>query len=98
MTLLEWIKLLQIYKTPQQVISESLEGLNDHLRPCVKDHTVTVVKTVPSLGARTPFVEEPPVCNRGTKGCNLHHDDLMALYFAKAAFERVEELQSEVEI
>lgn len=98
MNLTDWINLLQLYKTPEQVVNESLEGLNDHLRPCQKDHTVAVVKTVPTLGARTPFVEEPMVCNRGTKGCNLHHDDLMALYFAKAAFERVQEMQTKMEL
>lgn len=89
----EWAKLLKTYKTIKEVVDESLEGLSDHINTkCKRGHTNTVA--VQSAGRRglPPFREEPTMCDRGTSGCNLEHNDGLALRFAEMSLERIREL------
>lgn len=89
----EWAKLLKSYRTPKRVVAEALEGIVDHIETsCTSGHTVTLVKTVPRHGGRTPFVQGLTTCDRGTRGCNLKHNDSMALVFARMSLERLAEL------
>ena len=95
MTEKEWTKLLKSYKTSKQVADESLEGLVDHIEtPCAKNQTQTVA--TPNAGVRglPPFHAEPVVCDRGTRGCNLVHNDGAALRFARLSLERIVELEA----
>lgn len=92
MTREEWARLLKTYRTPKRTTREVLEGIADHLdTPCRTGKTQTVV--TPASGARhlPPFHEEPTVCDRGTSGCNLRHDDHEALVYARMGLERITE-------
>lgn len=90
----EWSKLLKTYRSPIRVAKESLEGLSDHINTKCKTGQTQMVATQ-SAGRRglPPFHEELVVCNRGTKGCSLNHDDKTALRFSEMAFERIVELE-----
>lgn len=93
MNKVQWKKELNTYTTPVQVAKESLEGLSDHLNTrCNKSHTRTVATQNAGRRGLPPFHEEPVVCDRGTSGCNLVHNDGMALEFSLMAFERIVEL------
>lgn len=86
----EWNKELQKYTTPRQTAIECIEGLEDHLRECTTGHTQTVVTHGPQ--PRPPFKEEPTVCDRGTRGCDLVHNDVLALKFALMGFKHIKKL------
>jgi hypothetical protein len=84
-----WRELLQTYSTPEVVVEESLTGIRDHIEtPCARGHT----QMVHVAGVPTGLAPRPVTCDRGTRGCNLEHNDPQALRFARMAFERLEEL------
>lgn len=89
----EWNRLLKTYTTPMQVVEESLEGLSEHINQgCHRGHTQTVAVQASGRRGLPPFREELVTCDRGTRGCNLEHNDQQALRFSEMAFERVREL------
>jgi hypothetical protein len=93
----EWAKLLKSYKTSKRVAKESLEGIIDHIEtPCAKGQTQTVA--TPNAGVRglPPFHQEVLICDRGSRGCNLEHNDGQALQFSRMALERVLELETKL--
>lgn len=87
----EWKKELKKYRSTKRVTVECLEGLSDHLRPCRTGQTNTLYERSQYTGI-VP-VEHAAVCSRGTRGCNLEHNDFMALKFAMMGFKRLKELQ-----
>lgn len=86
----EWRKLLKTYRSPKRVAAESLEGVVDHLQPCRTGQRST--EYVRNQYSGVGPVDVPAVCTRGTKGCNLDHNDVTALKFNQLAFERILEL------
>ena len=86
MTEQEWQDILQTYTTPEEVVKETLIGLEDQLRPCTKGQT----KWVP--GGPTGISKRPATCDRGTAGCGSKHNDGQALRFACMALKRTEGL------
>lgn len=96
MTEREWADLLQTYTTAKQVAEESLEGIIEHIEMSCQRGQTQMVAT-PSAGKRglPPFHQELVVCDRGTSGCNLAHNDRQALHFSRMALERVLALNGE---
>lgn len=93
MTEQEWKELLRSYASPLQVATEALEGVADHLdTPCNRGHNHTVATAGAGRRGLPPFHEEPVVCDRGSTGCNLQHQDGVALKFSRMAFERIVEM------
>lgn len=96
MTEKEWKSLLETYLSPGRVANEALQGVVDHIEtPCRKGFTQTVfTPSIATIEAEKlpPFRQELVTCDRGTLGCNLIHNDLMALRFARLALERVQDL------
>jgi hypothetical protein len=84
----EWRNELAIYTTPKQTAEEILEGVADHLdTKCTSGNTQAVATSGPQ--PRAPFKQEPIVCDRGTSGCNLLHQDRKALHFARIGLEHL---------
>jgi hypothetical protein len=84
----EWRDELATYTTPEQTAKEILEGVADHLdAECTSGHT-QVVATQGSQ-PRVPFVQTAISCDRGTPGCHLIHQDLVALRFARIGLEHL---------
>lgn len=99
MTEKEWKELLQTYTTPEQTATEVLEGVVDHVETsCNRGQTQTVA--TPGAGSRglPPFHQEPIVCDRGTRGCNLAHNDTQALIFTRLGLERIVEQLQETKV
>lgn len=89
----EWAKLLKTYTTPNQVAVESLEGLSDHINTeCTRGHTQVVATRSAGSRGLPPLHDELVTCDRGTRGCNLIHNDRQALRFSEMALERIVEL------
>ena len=84
----EWKKLLKTYKTPNQTLDEVLEGVVDHLEtPCQTGEMVTRYERNQYTGVGP--IQTPAMCNRGTSGCNLFHDELQALRFTRLGLEHL---------
>ena len=92
MTEKEWSDLLQTYTTSFQVAQESLVGITEHIdMPCNRGRPQVVV--VPGLSMRGSL-DTDETCDRGTRGCNLTHNDKIALHFARLALERIQDIES----
>lgn len=84
----EWRAELATYIHPKQTAAEILIGVADHLdTECTNGNTQTVVTSGPQ--PRAPFKQEPVICDRGTSGCNLMHQDRKALHFARIGLEHL---------
>jgi hypothetical protein len=84
----DWLDELATYATPKQTAEEILEGVADHLdTECTSGNTQTVATR--GTQPRAPFSELPLVCDRGTQGCNLVHNDHAALHFARIGLEHL---------
>lgn len=91
MTEKEWTDLLETYTTSFQVAQESLVGITEHIdMPCNRLWKPKVVAT----GPNGPVMLEDSRCDRGTRDCNLTHNDKMALHFARLALERIQDIES----
>lgn len=89
----QWHAELATYRTPGQVARECLEGISDHIgTKCKTGQTQTVATRSAGSRGLPPFHEEPVTCDRGSSGCNLEHNDAMAMRFAEMGFQRIVEL------
>lgn len=96
MTRSEWQKMLDTYTSVEQVVSESLEGLVEHIdTPCQTDKQRTVVIPGSSGRGLPPFTSEPVFCDRGKRGCGLVHHDFEALVFARMSLDRIAVISEE---
>lgn len=88
----KWRAELATYDSARQAIEETFEGVSDHLdQPCGSDATQTVYSASSPVG----LAERPTVCDRGTRGCPLEHNDRQALEFARMGLERAAALLEE---
>ncbi|SRR6266576_2602749 len=87
----QWHDELMTYRSSKRAVAETLEGIADHLdTPCSTGKTVTEMVRNRYTGVGP--VERAAMCNRGTVGCNLFHDELTALRFTRMGLERADEL------
>lgn len=94
MTEKEWTALLKTYSTRQTCLAEIIEGIDDHVgEECRKGHTQTVATRSAGSRGLPPFHEQATVCDRGTHGCNLEHNDRQALRFAQMGLHRLRDLE-----
>jgi hypothetical protein len=85
-----WAEELQTYTSVEQVVDETLEGLNDQIQSCTTGNVMTVPTSGPQ--PRPPFATVYTVCSRGSRGCDRIHNDLTALKFSKMALDRIKEM------